>query len=111
LKPAPDLPPGVSAYLSALEGARSATLALGGSVVEFEIRLRAEGPDEAFAKLASARLAQTTGAVVNLLARENRRPDAGDLSGVLAAGQFRAEGKLLHGAWPIPRALLTLLLE
>jgi hypothetical protein len=41
-----------------------------------------------------------------LLARENRKPDPGDLSGVLAAGTFRAEGSVVRGGWPIPASFL-----
>jgi hypothetical protein len=111
VKASAGLPPGASAYLSALEGSRSASLALGGSIIDFEVRLRAEGPSEAFALAAAEKLTQTTETVVKLLARENQTPDPNDLSGVLAAGKFQAQGTSVRGTWPVPRAFVNSLLE
>jgi hypothetical protein len=111
LQASPDLPPGVSAYLSALQGARLASLALGGTVVDFEVRLRAVCADETAARAAAARLTETTQTVIKLLARENQKPDPSGLSGILAAGAFHTQGAVVHGAWPLPRAFVSSLLE
>jgi hypothetical protein len=95
LRPGSNLPPGVSALLSALEGARYAQL----SATATEITLTAPCPSEAQAGALAARLTETTKTLRSLLARE--KTQAGMLADALAGGEFRAEEKTLRGRWPL----------
>lgn len=98
------LPPGLSAFLSGLEGATRAMLSVKRDGADFAVALEAPAPAAAQAGVIAARLTDSTEMLKKLLARENRKPDPGDLSGVLAAGKFRAEGSVVRGWWPIPAA-------
>ena len=95
LRPGGGLPPGVSALLSALEGAYYAQL----SATAVEITLRAPCPSDAKAAALAARLTETTQTLRNLLAREKRSPNA--LADTLAAGEFRSEAQTLQGRWQL----------
>ena len=46
-------------------------------------------------------LTRVTNLLRQLIARENATPNPADLSGVLASGTFRSDGKHVNGYWPI----------
>ena len=45
-------------------------------------------------------------AIAEMIAREHQHPNPADLSGVLAAGSFRGEGRRVVGYWPIDQAFV-----
>lgn len=95
LQPGAGLPPGLSALLSALEGAQYAQLSANVS----EITLEAPCPSHEKAAALAARLAGTTQTLRNLLAREKSPPNA--FANTLAGGEFRADALILRGRWPL----------
>ena len=95
LRPGAGLPPGLSALLSALEGAQYAQL----SASVAEITLVAPCPTQEKAAVLAARLTETTQTLRNLLVREKSQPNA--LAGTLAGGEFRADATTLRGRWPL----------
>lgn len=109
LKETKALPPATRAFAKPLEGAESVVLALGLQADGMEALLEAtcRSPGEA-AGLAS-QLQRTTSLLRERMARENRRPDPGDLTGVLAAGVFRQQDSRVFGRWPIKRAFFEAL--
>jgi hypothetical protein len=107
LRPGDGLPPGLSSFLSALDGADRAMLSLVRSGDAASLVLEAPAPALDQAERIKARLTETTAMFRKLLARENRQPDPADLSGVLSGGAFRTEGALVRGSWPLPAAFLA----
>ncbi|MBL0160632.1 MAG: hypothetical protein IPP47_26650 [Bryobacterales bacterium] len=95
LRPGSNLPPGVSALLSGLEGARYAQL----SATPTEVILTAPCESEAQAGVLAARLTETTKTLRTMLARE--KSPAGSLADALAGGEFGTEGKTLRGRWAL----------
>ncbi len=95
LRPGASLPPGVSALLSALEGAQYAQL----SATSKEITLEAPCASREKAAELAGRLAEATQTLRNLLAREKSEPNA--LAGTLVGGEFRADAMVLRGRWPL----------
>ncbi|MGJ5816215.1 hypothetical protein [Paludibaculum fermentans] len=106
----PGLPPGLSALLSSLDGADRALLTAGLDGIGFALELNATCPEPAKAKEIAGRLTQMTEMFRKLLARENQKPDPADLSGLLAGGEFAAEGLTVKGKWPLSKVLLTSML-
>ncbi len=104
LRPRDGLPPGLSAFLSGLEGAARAMLSVERRGTEFAVALEAPAATPAQAGAMAERLTESTQMLTKLLARENRKPDPAELSGILASGTFRAEGSVVRGWWPIPAA-------
>ncbi|QOY90646.1 hypothetical protein [Paludibaculum fermentans] len=106
----PGLPPGLSALLSSLDGADRAVLTAGVDGVGFALEMKATCPEPAKAKEIAGRLMQMTDMFRKLLARENQKPNPADLSGLLAGGEFAADGLTVRGKWPLSKILLTSML-
>lgn len=106
LQPADGLPPGVSALLSALAGAREAVFRLSIDKENFIIRLEAPFADAAAAQASAERLTSATELLRKLIAREQKPPEDRGLAGVLSSGEFRTEGATAAGTWRLSRELL-----
>ncbi len=106
----PGLPPGLSALLSSLDGANRAMLTAGVDGSGFALKLQADCPDAERAKQIAGRLTQMTEMFRKLLARDNKQPNEADLSGLLARGEFAADGLDVNGKWPLSKVLLSSLL-
>lgn len=106
LQPAEGLPPGVSALLSALSGAREAVFRLNEGKENFIIRLDAPFADAAAAQASVAKLASATELLRKLIAREKQPPEDHGVAGILSSGEFRTEGATAAGAWRVSRELL-----
>ncbi len=106
----PGLPPGLSALLSSLDGADRALLTAGVDGIGFALEMKATCPEPAKAKEIAGRLTQMTEMFRKLLARENQKPNPADLSGLLAGGEFAADGLTVRGKWPLSKILLTSML-
>ncbi|MGC4054168.1 MAG: hypothetical protein QM757_34210 [Paludibaculum sp.] len=106
----PGLPPGLSALLSSLDGADRALLTAGIDGIGFALELNATCPEPLKAKEIAGRLTQMTEMFRKLLARENQTPNPADLSGLLASGEFAADGTAVKGKWPLSKVLLNSML-
>jgi hypothetical protein len=102
-----DLPAAAKAYTPALQGAEQIVFSVGvdpAQQLQFGVEVTCKD-----ATAASALLTQfegTTKALRQMLSKAQRKPDAGDLSGVLVAGTFHRSERQVYGAWPIPRAFV-----
>jgi hypothetical protein len=110
LRSADSLPAGARPFAQALGQADAATLAFApeGARMAASLDIVCHKPGDA-AEIAS-RLTAATELLRDALAKENRQPDPAGLSGVLAAGVFRADGPRVRGRWPIERAFLQTVL-
>jgi hypothetical protein len=104
LRPREGLAPGLSAFLSGLDGARYAVLSVERRGTDFAVALEAPAESAAQAGAMAERLTRNTEMITKLLARENRKPDPAELAGILASGTFRVEGSVVRGSWPVPAA-------
>ena len=107
-----NLPAGTRMFARGMETAESVILSLApdsrplrrlGSTV----RCRSVEDAAGFA----AQLNKTTTLLRDLIAREQQKPNPGDLSGVLTSGAFRSEGRAVPAYWPIERAFIDNLLS
>lgn len=105
------LPPGASVLLSALEGAERATFSAAPAGADLRIHLAAPCANARQAAEIADRLTRTTELFKRLLARDNRKPDPRDLSGILAGGQFGVDRTSVSGNWTVSRAFLNGLAE
>lgn len=106
LKTPSNLPDGARMFARGMERAESITVgfAPGGGRITARLNVRCRNPQEA-----SDIAAQLTGATTllqKMIALEHQRPNPADLSGVLAAGSFRGEGRRVVGYWPIDQAFV-----
>jgi hypothetical protein len=110
LKSSESLPAGARPFAEAMGQADSVTLAFtpeaGRLAATLDIRCRK--PDDAVG--IASRLTAATGLLRDALAKERQQPDPAGLSGVLAAGVFRADGPRVLGRWPIEKAFLQTVL-
>lgn len=110
LKSGDGLPAGAREFAGAMGQAESVTLAFAPEgarlAARLEIRCRTAGDAAGMA----AQLTRTTSLLRDAMARENRQPNAADLSGVLAGGSFRMEGARVLGYWPIEKAFVESIL-
>jgi hypothetical protein len=75
--------------------------------LELRLEARCDSPAEATALV--DRLQKTTELLRSLIARENKQPNAGDISGLLTAGTFRQSDRRVFGRWPLRRTFLETL--
>ena len=104
LRTAENLPVGTHMFARSLQNAEDVVLALGPQAQAFAATLAVRCRSDREAAAVAESLAQATGKLRELIARENQQPSARDLSGVLTSGTFRAEGQRVVGRWTIERA-------
>jgi hypothetical protein len=104
------LPAGTRMFVHGMRGAERAVISLGPDGQRFAARLdvRCRNAEEAAA--VAGELTRTTKLLRDLIEREHKQPNSGDLSGVLTSGVFRSEGARVLGYWPIERPFLENLL-
>jgi len=100
----PDLPPGLSAFLEALDGSQRAILTVEVNANGFALALKAPCGSGEQAKMIANRLTRATGTLKDLIARSGKAPDAASPAAVLSAGTFRVEQNVVRGNWPLSRA-------
>jgi hypothetical protein len=110
LKSADSIPAGARPFAEAMGQADSIMLAFGpeGGNVAATLDIRCKKAGDAV-EIAS-RLISATGLLRDAMTKENQQPDPAGLSGMLAAGTFRAEGTRVTGRWPIGKAFLQAVL-
>jgi hypothetical protein len=101
------LPAAAKAYVPALQGAEQIVFSMdSGRDQQLRLAVHVVCKDVPAASMLLTQLEVTTKTMRELLAREKRRPDPADLSGVLVAGSFRRDDRQVYGAWPIPKAFV-----
>lgn len=105
LNPGEGLPPGVSALLSALEGAKEALFWVDAGQQGVVLRLTAPFAAADAARASAGKLTDATGLLKKLIARESPQSSSG-LGAILASGQFRVEGDAVNGLWQVNEAFL-----
>jgi hypothetical protein len=106
LKSSESMPAGARPFAEAMGQADSVTLAFAPEAgrIAATLDIRCRKPADAV-EIAS-RLSAATGLLRDALSKEHQQPDPAGLSGVLAAGTFRADGPRVLGRWPIEKAFL-----
>jgi hypothetical protein len=102
LQPREGLPPGFSAFLSAMQGASRAIITLELGPSGFEVALAAPCPDPGKARSIAAKLTSSTELLKKLIAREGKIPAPTEPAAILSSGAFRADGATARGRWPLP---------
>ncbi|MBV9498658.1 MAG: hypothetical protein JO138_04740 [Acidobacteriaceae bacterium] len=105
------LVPGIGMFAQALASAEEVVLALtraqGNEQNALNLLLQAAFADEASAEAARNQLRLDTKLLKLELARERRRPNPGDLTGLLTSGSFEVVNRQVVGVWPIRKELLA----
>ena len=105
------LPAGSHSFLSPLARTQGVAFTLGpGASGNLELRMEAAGGSPEDAAQLSKQLTATTDLLTKMLKRDQIKPNAADLSGVLTAGRFVTKDSNVTGAWPIERRFVESLL-
>jgi hypothetical protein len=102
LKSSNQLPAGTRLFAAALASADKILFSLGPQGRQFEAKLAVTCRTSEEAAALAAQLQRTTSLLRDMIARENQKPNAKDLSGVLTAGVFEQAGRRVVGRWPLP---------
>lgn len=108
---ASDLPTGTHSFASALAGADKIVFSAGPEEDHMQLQMTVTCPTPETAQQLELRLDNVTDLLRKMVELENQTPNAGDLSGVLAAGSFQTIGRTVYGRWPVQRAFLDSLSE
>ncbi len=103
------LPAGAGSFASQLKRAVRMTIALGASGDAFEAEMRAQFASPEDAAASRENMAQATTMLGNFFTRQKQTPNPDDLSGILIGGDFKQDGTLVVGRWPISRNFLETL--
>jgi hypothetical protein len=103
LRAGESLPEGTRMFAHSLDRADSVTLAFAPEGNRLAARLNVVCRSDQDAYDVASQLTRITALLKELIQREHRTPNAADLSGVLTSGSFRADGRKVHGYWPIER--------
>jgi hypothetical protein len=101
------LPAAAKAYVPALQGAEQILFSIGANPAQqLQLGVHVTCKDASAATALLTQFERTTKALRELLAHQRQKPDPGDLSGVLVAGNFRRDERQVYGDWPIPKAFV-----
>jgi hypothetical protein len=101
------LPSAAKAYVPALQGAEQIVLSVGADPAsQLQLGAQVTCKDATAASALLAQLESTTNALRQGLAKDHRKSDPADLSGVLVAGTFHRSERQVYGTWPIPKAFV-----
>jgi hypothetical protein len=104
------LPAGTRLFAKAMESAQTVLLSLA-SKDKLEIQLDVQCRSAGDASVLAFQLDGVTRLLKEMIAKENKTPNPGDLSGILAAGSFNAMDRRVLGRWPVGPEFLGSLLE
>lgn len=103
------LPSSARLFTQALGASDSVLLAAAQRDGQLEVLLEVACRSEQEASRLVSQLREITGLLTEAMARENRPPAPGDLSGVLTAGVFESKDRTVYGRWPLERGFLEAL--
>jgi hypothetical protein len=103
----PELPPGLSAFVEALDGAQRAVLTVEMSAIGFEVVLAAPCASVDQARTIAERLSGATATLQTLIARSGKPPEPASPAAVLSAGRFSADQTIVRGQWPLSKAFFA----
>ena len=106
LKDTEALPAGTKPFASALQNAEQIVFTLGPDSGNLQLSLQVTCRDAGAATKMLAEFQNTTDTLRKWIAREHQQANPADLSGVLVAGTFRRDDKVVYGKWPIQRAFI-----
>jgi hypothetical protein len=106
LRSGQNLPDGTRMFARSIAQADFATLMLAAEGQAITAKLDVHCGDAQAAAEIAAELSRATAVLRDLIGREHQQPNAADLSGLLAAGNFWSQGARVYGRWPIQRALI-----
>ncbi len=106
LKAPGQLPAGASFFTAALASADKILLSLGPEGQRLEARLLVTCRTSQDAAALASQLQHATSLVREMMTRENQKPNAKDLTGMLTAGVFEQSGRRVLGRWPVPPEFL-----
>jgi hypothetical protein len=100
------LPAGAQSFASPLVTAERVVFSAGAAGGQLRLYLDVTSPSEAGAEELQKRLQTATDLLKKMLERQHQQPNEADMSGLLAAGTFRREGRRVYGEWPLYKKLL-----
>ncbi len=103
------LPNGTHSFLTPLAQSQGVTFAAGPRDQQLQVRVEVICATPEAAAALSTQLTSTTDLLKHMIAREHMTPNPRDLSGVLAAGNFKQQGRNVTGAWAIERGFIEAL--
>jgi len=103
--------PGGSLLASTLTTVDDMMITLGAQGSNFAARMEARCRTTQEAASLTGQLKTLTSLLQATIAREKKKPEPGNLSGVLTAGQFRQADKVVLGEWTIDKSLIDSLLK
>lgn len=106
LKGDPSLPAGGRLFGKVLAETERTTFAVAAGADGLSLTMKAYCPTAAEAENVRAQLDGVTIEFRKYFERLGQKPSPDDLSGLLLAGQFTANGLTVNGKWPLPLALL-----
>jgi hypothetical protein len=100
------LPAGAQSFASPLVTAERVVFSAGTAGGQLRLYLDVTSPSEVSAEELQKRLQNATDLLKRMLEREHRQPNEADMSGLLAGGAFRREGRRVYGEWPLYKKLI-----
>jgi hypothetical protein len=101
------LPDSIKPYASALRNADEVIFSLGSRDDHLELSLKVTCKDTVSASALLIDLESATNALRKEIEREQKKPEPGELTGVLVSGMFSRNDRSVYGEWPIPRAFVN----
>jgi hypothetical protein len=98
-----NLPSETHSLLAPLAQTQEVTFAVGPKDQHLQVRLEVACSTPQAAAALTNELTSTTGLLKRMMEREHRTPNSRDLSGILVAGSFQQQDRIVTGTWPIER--------
>lgn len=99
-------PPGTRSFATVLSMADRVVFSLTPNKDKIEVHLEVRCQSPAIGALLRKELDKTTATLRAMFEREHKTPNPSDLSGVLTAGTFRQEDRIVYGVWPVPKSFV-----
>ena len=100
------LPAGAQSFASPLATAERVVFSAGAAGAQLRLYLDVTSPSESGAEELQKRLQNATDLLKKMLERQHEQPNEADMSGLLAAGTFRRDGRRVYGEWPLYKKLI-----
>jgi hypothetical protein len=105
-----NLPEGTRMFTRGMERAEKVVLTFAPEGNRLAIGLEVRCLNEQDAVEVASQLSSATLTLRQMMEREHQKPGPAELAGVLAAGSFRTEGRIVFGHWPAERAFIETIL-